>query len=112
MERNLRRLKNKVYPKRPQTAAEIISMFEDDSITDEYAFNLSRTERFYIETVDKPNEYSFSVFASLEAIDIVKNKIPAKDRKYLTDATFKICPYGCWYQLLIIYIEYQNDVSF
>lgn len=111
MERTLRRLKNKSYPKRPLTAGEIIELFKKDKITEEYGFNLSHTERFYIDTIDVPGEYSFSLFASKEAMKLVEEHVAPDERNYLMDATFKICPFGCYYQLLIIYIEYRNDVS-
>lgn len=33
-------------------------------------------------------------------------------KKYLIDATIKIVPHGCFRQLLVVYIEYFDEVKF
>lgn len=113
MERNLCRIKNKKFPKQPKTAAEIQSLFCEEGIIKEFGYNLSNTERFYMNTVDVPGKYAFTIFGSIDSINIVKEKINPYNRKFLMDGTFKVTPhpYGSSSQLLIIFIEYENDVS-
>lgn len=43
---------------------------------------------------------------------MIKQHIPTDDRRYMMDGTFDVAPLGSYYQLLIIYIEYKNDVGF
>lgn len=66
-------------------------------------------EKLYIGTVVK-SKYAFTVFASKFVIDFIEKNIEPSSRKYLMDATFDSLPKD-FYQLLIISIEYQNDVS-
>lgn len=78
-------------------------------IIEEYGYNLEHDSRFYIDTVVNPN-YAFTVFASQFVIEFIQENIKPECRYYLMDATFDGLPPG-YYQLLIISIEYQNDVS-
>lgn len=109
LERNARRYKNKKYPRLPKSATEIIKAFADKEIVKKYAFNLRKTKRFYIDTVVNGSEF-FTVFASHQIIGLIKKHIAPEDRKYMIDGTFKIVPLNKYYQLLIIHIEYKNDV--
>lgn len=113
MERNLCRIKNKIYPKQPETAAEIERLFCEQEIIQEFGYNLSNTERFYMNTVHIPEKYAFTIFGSIDSINLVKEKINPNNRKILMDGTFKVTPhpYGCSSQLLIIFVEYENNVS-
>lgn len=110
VERNARRYKNK-YPKMPKKITDIIKAFNDNAIIEKYAFNLRKTKRFYIDTVVHGSDF-FTVFASHQIIGLIEKFIAPKDRKYLLDGTFEIVPLTTFYQLLIIHIEYKNDVSF
>lgn len=111
MERNLRRLKNKKYPKRPTTAGEIIDAFQNPSIVQEFGLNLRADNRFYVDTIVTKSNSSFTIFASYPIIEMIKKNILPNERKYLLDGTFDVTPFGHYYQLLVIYIEYQNDVG-
>lgn len=95
----------------PKSALDIIRAFKNKSIIDKYGFNLRKTKRFYIDTVVNGKDF-FTVFASHQVINLIRKFIATKDRRYLTDGTFKIVPLSKYYQLLIIHIEYKNDVSF
>lgn len=39
-------------------------------------------------------DFQYAVFASDNIIDGIKKHIPKDRRRYLIDATFKVCPYG------------------
>lgn len=107
--RQLYRLRDKQYPKRPSTDEEIQQAFENDDIFAEYGRTLDKRRPFYAGSVVKKNRYAFHVFASFGIIDMVKKHIPPEQRKFLLDGTFKIVPRR-FRQLLIIAIEYKNDV--
>lgn len=109
VERNARRYKNR-YPKMPKNATDIIKAFNDNEIVKKYAFNLRRTKRFYIDTVVNGAGF-FTIFASHQIISLIEKFIKPEERKYLVDGTFKIVPLNSYYQLLIIHIEYKNDVN-
>lgn len=83
--------------------------FENDDIFAEYGRTLDKRRPFYAGSVVKKNSYAFHVFASFGIIDMVKQHIPPNQRKFLLDGTFKIVPRR-FRQLLIIAIEYKNDV--
>lgn len=81
---------------------------ESHSVFLDYSYCLDGRTRFYIQTVVDPC-YSFSVFASHKIINIIREHISPGQRQYLMDGTFKIVPRS-FYQLLIISIEFMNDV--
>lgn len=108
--RQLYRLRDKQYPKRPSTDEELKKAFANENIFAEYGHTLDKRRPFYAGSKIKKNRYAFHVFASFGIIDLVRKHIPPNQRKYLLDGTFKIVPRQ-FRQLLIIAIEYKNDVS-
>lgn len=112
IERHLYRLRDKEYPTRPNTHAEVKTMFENPKIMEEYGYTMNKRERFYIGSVIKA-VFAFHVFASLSTINFIKKNIAPEGRNYLLDGTFKIVPSPSklFSQLLFISIEYKNDVS-
>lgn len=74
-----------------------------------YGYSYELDGKFYIDTVLSPN-YEFTVFASDYVINFIRENIAPASRRYQMDGTFDSLPSG-FYQLLIISIEYQNDVS-
>lgn len=112
MERNLRRKKNKKYPEQPKTAAELIEAYKNANIMQKFGNNLRNTSRFYIDTVVVPPKSVFTVFASQQIIDLIKIHIPSDQRTYMMDGTFSVVPIRCYYQFLVIYIQFKNDVRF
>lgn len=112
MRRNICRLTNrKKRPKNVKTPADIAKEFENAETLTDFGLNMRKNKRFYIDTiVDAEN--SFTIFASHQIVDMIKQHIPLNDRRYMMDGTFDVSPLGSYYQLLIIYIEYKNDVCF
>lgn len=84
-------------------------MFQNPEIMNKYGSNLDMTENLYIATVVN-EDYGFCLFASYATINMVKLNIEAQHRHYLIDGTFSCSP-KIFYQLLIISVEYKNDVS-
>lgn len=110
VERTARRHKNNKYPKMPRSPKDIVAAFENEEIYEKYGFNMRKTKPFYVDTVEIGVASFFTIFASYEAIDLIKLHIEPRDRNYLLDGTFKVRPIGGFYQLLIIHIECKNDI--
>lgn len=76
-----------------------------------FAMNLRKTDSFYVDTIQTDYGEWFSVFASYPLFKLIERYIAPEERRYLIDGTFKVRPLGDFYQLLVIYIEFKNDVS-
>lgn len=111
MARNLRRYTNKKYPARPKNTTEIKQAYGDVATMQEFGFNLRKTNKFYVDTVQTEGS-EFTVFASYDMLGMVNEKIPPEERRYMIDGTFDVVPIRYFYQLLVIAIEYKKDVSF
>lgn len=85
-------------------------MFNNPEIMDEYGFTMNKRERFYVGSVVQAL-FAFHIWASFATIKFIKKHITPNERNYLLDGTFKIVPSKLFSQLLIISIEYKNDVS-
>lgn len=112
MERNLRRIKHdKTYPKNPINGPQVLKTFENPMNKNKFGMNLRKTDNFYVDTIETDHGEWFSLFASYPLIRLIESYIPPEDRRYLIDGTFKVRPLGNFYQLVVIYIEFKNDVS-
>lgn len=60
---------------------------------------------FFDSAVDR-GTYSYCVFSSKYAIDIIEKYIVPERQHLMLDATFKVCPIGPFSQLLIFYAAY------
>lgn len=105
------RLRDKKYPKRPKSDEEIRTAFSNPKILEEFGRTLDKKRSLYIGSVIE-EKYAFHAFASTAMIKIVEEHIPPGQRKYLIDGTFRVVPgqFKKNGQLLIIAIEYKNDV--
>lgn len=109
MQKTLERCKNKKHPKKPRSIEDIRDIFLDPNVIKQYGNNLEGDMPFYAGTVIE-NDYGFTVFISKFTMDFINDNIEPGLRHYLMDGTFDSLP-GNFYQLLIITIEYRNDVS-
>lgn len=112
MSRQLYRIRDKRHPKIPRTNIEVQEAFKKAEIFEEYGKTLNKIHPLYVDSIIE-EEYAFHVFASFANIKLTEAHIPPGQRKYLMDGTFKVVPrlFGKKGQLLIIAIEYKNDVS-
>lgn len=116
--RNLQKIASCQLPTSPKTSEEIIKAFELQNVMDTYGTTLQNdenadglsAERFF-KYAHSSKDFQYCVFASQNIIDGIKKNIPLRRRKYLIDATFKVCPYGAFNQFLIIHIEHLEEVS-
>ena len=76
---------------------------------EKYGYNYENDGKFCIDIVVTP-DHAFTDFASKFVMNFIEKNMEPTARNYLMDATFDSLPKE-YYQLLIISIEYQNDVS-
>ncbi|XP_046806265.1 uncharacterized protein LOC124419747 isoform X2 [Lucilia cuprina] len=111
LQRGLQKIISKNLITSPKNALQVIEAFNLENVWND--FGLSKDEmkprHFFTAAIDGES-YSFCLFSSLKSIDLIKENIPPTKRTYLIDATFKIVPHGCFKQLLIIYIEYFEEI--
>lgn len=84
-------------------------MFEIPEIREKYGYTYDGDAPLYV-GCEVNDQYAFAIFKSQFVIDQIKANILPADRKYLMDGTFDCIPKE-FYQLVIISIEYKNDVS-
>lgn len=82
--------------------------FAKPEIMEKYGRTLDGKAQFYIDTVAEQH-FHFTAFYSDFVSEFIKKNIPVGSRRYLIDGTFANLPAG-YYQLLIVTVEYQNDV--
>ena len=56
--------------------------------------------------------FSFCIFVSEKIIGLMNENILPSNRQLLLDGTFAVTPIGCFNQLLVIYIQYFDKVSY
>lgn len=108
MKRQLLRIKNSNYPKIPNSIEQIRHAIESKDVWENFGFNSDKSHQLYFGTVVRVR-FSFIVFASMKVIQMIDSHIPVGRRKYLLDGTFQIVP-RIFYQLIVINIEYHNQV--
>lgn len=111
--RNLLQIRNTNIPKPPNNVHEVIEAYKNDVVVEHYSRTLHENsdDQFYKGSYEC-DDFSYSYFASDHVMNNIRDNIPEEKREFLMDATFKICPLGKFYQLLIIYIAFCDQVSF
>lgn len=113
----LKKLRDRQYPKKPvkgkhDTTFEVhkkyTALINEPNNLEEFGRTLDKTKQLYFGSVVK-RDYTFHVFASERIIDIIRNHMSNAKKNYLIDGTFQIVP-RLFYQLLIITVEFKNDV--
>lgn len=108
LKRQLNRRKGIKYPARPKTHDETREILQDPKISSEFGQTADKYDKFYIDSVVK-EEHAFHLFASTSVVDLITKNMVDQPRHYLIDGTFKVMP-RTFAQLLVISIEYKNDV--
>lgn len=112
IERTLRKYKSQHMPKHPASCEEIEHQFKDPELMSSFGYTCHDEPRIFYKGIYKCDTFSYCVFASDTIIGAIQQNIPVNRRHYLMDATFKIVPVGPFTQLLIIYIEFADEVSY
>lgn len=113
MVRSCYRYKSADLPKSPRTIEELKTAFETGDIMARFGRSIVGANEIatdFFRGVHISDEFSYAVFASQRIIESIEKNITVLQRKYLMDATFKICPYGQFNQFLVIYIEHIETV--
>lgn len=114
----LRKLRDTQYPKKPvkekrdtnyEVHKKYTKMLNEPNILEEFGRTLDKTKQLYFGSVVRP-AYTFHVFASEQIMSNIERHMSNTKKNYLIDGTFRIVP-RLFYQLLVITVEYKNDVS-
>lgn len=98
IERGLQKIKKGTLPTTPATIKEINEAFAQDSVFDAYGStlqtvdldgeNLEKKHSFFDGAIEnKKKQFSFCVFSSKVAIELINRHIPVEKRHVLMDAT-------------------------
>lgn len=115
MARSCYRYKSEDLPASPHSAVELKEAFEREDIMERFGQSIvgvNEIATVFFRGAHVGDEFAYAVFASQRIIESIEKNIVVTRRKYLMDATFKICPYGEFKQLLVIHIEFSESVTF
>lgn len=92
-------------PKAPQNTKEIRDAINRADIFDAYCktHHIDGREVFLDHLYDG-KDFSYCIFSSKKMIQQIEQYIDVSDREFYIDGTFKVVPYGCFTQLLIIHV--------
>lgn len=108
--RGLNLLRNKTLPDNPQNCEAIQSAFAKEDIMTTIGSSIQDENIPFYDGSYECDDFGYCVFSSKGIIGLIGTHIDQNEREFLLDATFKICPFGNFYQLLIIYCKYQQKV--
>lgn len=108
--RGLNMRKNKTLPDNPKNCKDIQNAFGKEDIMSTIGSSIQDENIPFYDGSYECEDFGYCIFSSKGIIGLIDTHIEQTDREFLLDATFKICPFGNFYQLLIIYIKYQQKV--
>ncbi|XP_044317503.1 uncharacterized protein LOC123038074 isoform X1 [Drosophila rhopaloa] len=86
-------------------------MFEDENVMNLFGMTKGNSPKCFFKKVHVSSSFAYCIFSSDKIIGLIENNIEEKNRNYLIDATFKVCPFGDFKQLLIIYIKHMQKIT-
>lgn len=99
-------------PNPPKTPDEIVAAYNKAEIMHSYGMTLEsggiKGTPFFRKVVSEPG-FAYCIFASQFIIDRIAT-LPPDDRHFLMDGTFRVVPYGDFYQLLVIHVKFIEKV--
>lgn len=107
--RSMYRARQVNLPKNAIDAESVHTAFLNEDIFKKYG-KTADGKSFFKSAVNIDGQFAYVIFMSDDICRLISDAIPVQQRKYLMDATFQICPYGVFNQLLIIYISYLDQV--
>lgn len=117
MERNLLKIRSKVFPQNPQTYEAVKNAMQSENILKTFGYTKGPSPKLFFKGIFKAsdenseNNECYCIFASDDIMQLIHENIDVHRRQYFTDATFKVCPLGLFNQLLMIYVGYMETVS-
>lgn len=104
-ERCLQKTRNMGVPKAPESVTEIRSAINRADIFDTYCkTNHIDSRDVFLDHLYEGKDFSYCIFSSKKMIAQIEETIDVPNREYYIDGTFKVVPYGCFSQLLIIHV--------
>lgn len=105
-ERCLQKTRNLGVPKAPKTAKEIQEAINRPEIYDIYC-KVNHTDKrdIFLDHLYDGKDFSYCVFTSKKIYFNYVKKLDVKNRHFLIDGTFKVVPFGCFNQLLVIHVQ-------
>lgn len=107
--------RRKALPKSPTSVDEIESVFKKEYVLQNYGMTHrqnSDDQTLFFKSAQQSGDAAFCVFASDDVINAFLQHQSDDKRKIYADGTFKITPIGIFKQVLIIYCEIHECVSF
>lgn len=112
------KITNKTLPPSPKTCEEIINVYKNENVMNSFGITLqdendadALPSTMFFKYAHESRSFSYVIFASDNIINSIQKKIPVSRRKFLMDATFKVCPFGMYNQLLVVYIEHLEETT-
>lgn len=112
VKRGLYYIRNKSLPDSPKTIDDIVSAFDIPDVNTHIGTTKHTDGLPFFVECHEDEAFAYCLFKSQYTIDLMTKHIPGDQRDILMDSTFKCCPFGPFNQLLIMYIRYQDKVSF
>lgn len=109
MKRRCYRSRQTGIPNNAPDVPSIISAYTNEDIMKR--FGQTASGKTFYKTAFSCEQFSYCIFASDDIIEMYQQRVPVDRRDFLMDATFKICPFGVFNQILVIYISYLEMVS-
>lgn len=110
VKRSLFRHRTRALPPNAKNVATISTAYSDDNTMKK--FGETESGKRFFKTAFACEQFEYCIFSSDDVVAMINDRIPVDSRNYLMDATFKICPYGTFNQILIIYVTYLDAVIF
>lgn len=112
--RNLLKIRLKALPQPPKNTDEIGKAFENGSqVFTRYGMTKRDDEKMkttFFRTAFHCTDFEYAIFCSENIVSKITENIDVNMRDYYIDGTFKVCPRGNFYQLLIISMDYMGQV--
>lgn len=93
MQRSLCNIRAKALPSSPKSANDIVKIYENDFVRQNYGLTLRDTEAektMFFKHAFQNNDYAFCLFTSQDIVNAIKKNIEVENRQYFMDGTFKV----------------------
>lgn len=109
--RGLQYIASKNFVSSPKRPLEVVEAFNLQNVWESYGLSqdVDDQKHFFTACINE-EDFAYCIFSSQKSIKLIEENILPVKRTFLMDATFKIVPRGCFTQLLVIYIEYMEEV--
>ncbi|XP_062141719.1 uncharacterized protein LOC133849565 [Drosophila sulfurigaster albostrigata] len=111
VKRTLQRKRQPFLPKSPITPEDVRDAFNDENIMNRFGMTKGNFPKVFFKKLYASSSFAYCVFASDKVITLMQANIEEQNRHFLIDATFKVCPFGDFKQLLLIYVKHMQKIT-